>query len=191
MRILFLTFAAIVALVAMACTDNSADVEALEGDVAALTDEVTGLSEQVSSLEAAASAPQTPTPGFIDIQLQEWGVVPLNIEKKNGEFTVAAGTYVVNADNIGPDDPHELVIIRTDLEMEQLQQDERGFVAEDGDGIRAFLGEIEEFDPGGSDAGIFKLTPGRYILFCNIVELEEGEWESHFNEGMRTVLIVE
>ena len=38
---------------------------------------------------------------------------------------------------------------------------------------------------------IFKLAPGRYILFCNIVEIEEGEWESHFNEGMRTVLIVE
>ena len=168
----------------MGCTDNSEDIEALQSDVSSL-------SEKVSALEAAAAAPQAPTPGFIDIQLQEWGVVPLNIEKKDGEFTVAAGTYVINADNIGPDDPHELVIIRTDLEMEQLQQDERGFVAEDGDGIRKFLGEIEEFEVGESDAGIFKLTPGRYILFCNIVVLEEGEWESHFNEGMRTVLIVE
>ena len=98
---------------------------------------------------------------------------------------------MVNAENIGPIDPHELVIIRTDLDESELLQDDTGFVLEDGDGILKFLGEIEEFDPGGSMSGVFKLTPGRYILFCNIVELEEGEWESHFNEGMRTVLIVE
>ncbi|MXZ62290.1 MAG: hypothetical protein F4Y98_01430 [Chloroflexi bacterium] len=178
------TLATALAFAAVACTDNSDDIAALEG-------EVSTLSEKVSALEAAAAAPAPPTPGFIDIQLQEWGVIPLNVEKKNGEFTVAAGTYVINTDNIGPVDPHELVIIRTDLAETDLLQDERGFVLEDGEGIDAFLGEIEEYDVGGSMAGIFKLTPGRYILFCNIVELEEGEWESHFNEGMRTVLIVE
>lgn len=184
MRIMAMVLVIAVALAALACTDNSDDIEALQSDVSAL-------SEKVSALEAAAAAPQAPTPGFIDIQLQEWGVIPLNVEKKDGEFTVPAGTYVINTDNIGPVDPHELVIIRTDLAEADLQQDERGFVLEDGEGIDAFLGEIEEFDVGGSMAGIFKLTPGRYILFCNIVELEEGEWESHFNEGMRTVLIVE
>ena len=165
----------------MGCTDTS-DLE----------EQTAALSEQVSALEAEVQGMSGPSgPGLIDVQLQEWGVIPLNIEKKDGEFTVAAGTYVVNAENIGPIDPHELVIIRTDLDESELLQDDTGFVLEDGDGILKFLGEIEEFDPGGSMSGVFKLTPGRYILFCNIVELEEGEWESHFNEGMRTVLIVE
>ena len=177
MRILTAALMAAAAMLALACTDNS--------------EEISALSAQVSALEAEVQAPGAPTVGLIDVQLQEWGVIPLNIEKKDGEFTVAAGTYVVNAENIGPIDPHELVIIRTDLDESELLQDDTGFVLEDGEGILKFLGEIEEFDPGGSMSGVFKLTPGRYILFCNVVELEEGEWESHFNEGMRTVLIVE
>ena len=100
-------------------------------------------------------------------------MIPLNVEKKDGEFIVAAGTYVFSAENIGSSDPHELVVIRTDLDVSQLQQDDTGFVAEDGDGILKFLGEIEEFDPGTQMAGIFKLTPGRYIIFCNIVDLRK------------------
>ena len=38
---------------------------------------------------------------------------------------------------------------------------------------------------------MFNLTPGRYLLICNVVELEEGEWESHYLEGMRVEFIVE
>ena len=177
MRTLAVVLIAALGVVALACSDNS--------------EEVTALSEQVSALEAQIQESGAATPGLIEVQLQEWGVIPLNVAKKDGEFTVAAGTYVFSAENIGPVDPHELVVIRTDLDESELLQDDTGFVLEDGDGILAFLGEIEEFEPGTQMAGIFKLAPGRYILFCNIVELEEGEWESHFNEGMRTVLIVE
>ena len=185
MRILTAALMAAAAMLALACTDNSDEIDELSGQISTLSEQVSSLEAKVQGMSGASG------PGLIDVQLQEWGVIPLNIEKKDGEFTVAAGTYVVNAENIGPIDPHELVIIRTDLDESELLQDDTGFVLEDGEGILKFLGEIEEFDPGGSMSGVFKLTPGRYILFCNVVELEEGEWESHFNEGMRTVLIVE
>jgi hypothetical protein len=38
---------------------------------------------------------------------------------------------------------------------------------------------------------LLDLEPGSYVLICNIAEGEEGELESHYEEGMRTAFIVE
>ena len=53
------------------------------------------------------------------------------------------------------------------------------------------IGEIEEFAPGTQAADTFDLTPGNYVLICNIAEMENGELESHYQLGMRAQLMVE
>jgi hypothetical protein len=35
------------------------------------------------------------------------------------------------------------------------------------------------------------LTPGKYVLLCDIVTREGGEVESHYREGMHTSFLVE
>ncbi|MDG2112525.1 MAG: hypothetical protein P8N02_07935 [Actinomycetota bacterium] len=53
----------------------------------------------------------------------------------------------------------------------------------------AFIGEIEEFAAGASCDGTFALEAGNYVFFCNITETEpDGTLESHFEEGMFTVV---
>ncbi|HSJ28338.1 MAG TPA: hypothetical protein VLB67_09005, partial [Acidimicrobiia bacterium] len=47
--------------------------------------------------------------GTAEVTLQEWSVVP-------GQDSVAAGPVTFNVTNDGPDHPHELVVIRTDLD---------------------------------------------------------------------------
>jgi hypothetical protein len=91
------------------------------------------------------------------------------------------------ADNRGPEDPHELVIVRSDLAPDQLPVVD-GRVPED---QVDFIGEIEAFAPGTQAADTFNLTPGNYVLLCNIAEVEGGQLESHYQLGMSTRLVVE
>jgi uncharacterized cupredoxin-like copper-binding protein len=114
------------------------------------------------------------------VTLQEWAVEPQ-------QQTVNADAVYFLADNMGPDDPHELVIIRTDLPPDQLPVVE-GKVPED---QVDFIGEIEAFAPGTRASGVFDLTPGTYALICNIAEMEDGELESHYQMGMHASFTVE
>jgi hypothetical protein len=107
------------------------------------------------------------------VTLSEWAVVP-------DATTVKAGQVYFWADNQGPDDAHELVIIRTDLEPGQLPVVD-GRVPED---QVDFIGEIEAFLPGTQAADTFELAPGNYALICNIAEIEDGALESHYQLGM-------
>ena len=136
-----------------------------------------------TSTAVAAGVVESPPDGAteVGVTLGEWAVTP-------EVTTVPAGQVYFLADNVGPIDPHELVVIRTDLAIDALPTDERGFVPED---EVDFIGEIEAFSPGTQASGVFDLEPGRYVLICNIVELEDGEWESHYRLGMRVEFIVE
>lgn len=117
----------------------------------------------------------------VTVVLSEWDVeVPDGIE---------AGSVAITADNVGGE-PHELVIVRADS-VDGWEQDDEGKVLEDQFAAADFLGEIEEFEAGGSESGTFDLTAGTYVFFCNIVEAEEdGSFESHFDEGMWTIVEV-
>ena len=91
--------------------------------------------------------------------------------------------------NEGPDDLHEFVIIRTDLDITALPTDEDGAVDEDGDGIEV-VDEIEEIPVGDSRSVTADLSAGSYALICNVTETEDGEVESHYANGMRTSFTV-
>ena len=116
----------------------------------------------------------------VDVTLQEWQVSTL-------VASVPAGDIYFLVENDGPDDPHEFVIIRTDLAPDALPTTD-GKVPEDEIDL---VDEIEPFTPGSSASITVNLEAGSYVLICNIAEIEEGELESHYELGMRTAFTVE
>ena len=100
---------------------------------------------------------------------------------------VKAGVVTFRAKNEGNEE-HELVIVKTDLPIDELPM-HNGMVMEEK--VGDLIGEIEEFLPNTIEEVTYNLTPGRYVLFCNIVEHEHGVMESHYMEGMRVAIIVE
>lgn len=121
--------------------------------------------------------------GTVNVALQEFAVVPAVASVEHGKVTFAAT-------NTGPDDPHELVVFKTDLGVRDLPASPEGKVDEKGAGL-SFIGEIEAFDPGKTGTATFDLAKGRYVLVCNIVQDEpDGTKESHYLKGMSTEFTV-
>ena len=127
---------------------------------------------------AGSATPAGPT--SVDVTLQEWAVVPASTAIKAGKVTF-------NAKNVGPDDAHELVVIKTDLGLLDLPTGADGKVDEAGAEME-FVGEIEEFAVGATGTGTFELTAGRYLLICNIVD---AEGDAHYGKGMTIAITVE
>jgi uncharacterized cupredoxin-like copper-binding protein len=119
--------------------------------------------------------------GTVDVTLQEFAVIP-------SEDSVETGKVTFTVSNKGPEDDHELVVIRTDLSPVDLPTNPNGSVNEEGQGIEA-IGEIAEFPPGEERTQAFDLESGSYVLICNVYD--EAEKESHYQEGMRVSLTVE
>jgi hypothetical protein len=119
----------------------------------------------------------------IQVTLREFEVVP-------SADSAPAGSVTFTATNDGPEDPHELVVVKTDLAPGSLPTTEDGAADEEGAGVE-LIGEIEEFEVDATEEATFDLEPGAYVLLCNIVEEEEGATESHYKNGMRTAFTVE
>ncbi len=111
-----------------------------------------------------------------EVTLQEWSVVPATT-------SVSTGTVTFRITNEGPEDEHEFVVFRTDLDAGDLPTDDRGVVNEDGEGLE-LVDEVEELAVGSSDELTVDLEPGHYVLVCNI--WSEDESEAHYRMGMRT-----
>ena len=111
----------------------------------------------------------------IDVTLQEWAVVV-------SETSVAAGEVTFAITNEGPEDIHEFVIFRTDLDVNDLPTDEDGVVDESAEGMEV-VDEVEDVPVGDSIDLTVTLEPGSYALVCNIFD-DEGE--AHYQMGMRT-----
>lgn len=111
----------------------------------------------------------------VDVSLYEWGVDP-------STTSVSAGEVTFNASNDGGE-AHEMVIVKG-VAPEDLPTDENGHVVEEQLPEGSFVGEIEEFEAGSTESASFDLEPGTYTIFCNILEEDDGESESHFDNGM-------
>jgi uncharacterized cupredoxin-like copper-binding protein len=125
----------------------------------------------------------TPSPAAttVNVTLQEWAVVPDAESAPAGEVT-----FVVTND--GPDDVHEFVIIRTDLDPGDLPTDATGTVDEAG-GEMEVIDEIEDLAVGDTQEVIVTLEAGNYVLICNVYSADEQE--AHYAEGMRIAFTVE
>jgi hypothetical protein len=117
----------------------------------------------------------------VDVTLQEWAVVPAVSSAPAGEITFSIT-------NDGPEDVHEFVVIKTDLEPGDLPTDDTGAVDEEGEGMEV-MGEVEDLAVDASEDLTLTLEAGSYVLICNIYS--EDEQEAHYQEGMRTAFTVE
>ena len=160
----------------------------MRGGMALLTVLVAGLALVACGDEEPTEAPATQAATTtarttVGVTLQEFSVLPT-------PASAPAGQVTFEAKNAGPKDPHELVVIKTDLEPGALPTTPEGKVDEEGAGIEV-LGEIEEFKMGEARSKDFALTAGSYVLICNVVEEEGGKTEAHYQQGMRTAFTVE
>jgi uncharacterized cupredoxin-like copper-binding protein len=139
-----------------------------------------------SAASAEPGASMAPTGATVNVTLQEWAVVPDAESAPAGEVTFAVT-------NDGPDDVHEFVIIRTDLEPGDLPTDATGAVNEAGvqfqSGEMEVIDEIEDLAVGDTQEVTVTLEAGNYVLLCNIYD--ETEQEAHYAEGMRIAFTVE
>ncbi|HZJ50072.1 MAG TPA: hypothetical protein VFF07_04285 [Actinomycetota bacterium] len=113
----------------------------------------------------------------VSVTEREWGVVPDPTSADAGEVTFSVsneGTEI-----------HEFVVVKTDLASGDLPTVEDGSVDEEGEGIEP-VDEIEDIAASSSQELKVDLESGHYIVFCNIVEKENGETVSHYANGMRT-----
>ncbi|MGA7271563.1 MAG: hypothetical protein WB239_10870 [Acidimicrobiia bacterium] len=113
--------------------------------------------------------------GEVDVSLYEWGVDP-------DTTTVSSGDVTFSATNDGGE-AHEMVIVKG-VAPADLPTDENGHVIEEELPEGSLVGEIEELEPGSTDSATFNLEAGTYTIFCNILEEDQGEAESHFANGM-------
>lgn len=131
-----------------------------------------------SAPTAGASGAGTGT--AVAVTLEEWAV-------STDVSSAPAGPVTFTATNDGPADPHEFVVIKTDLDFTALPTDAQGVVDEAG-GEMVVIGEIEDIAVGASDDLSVTLDPGTYALICNIYD--EAEMEAHYAMGMRTTFTV-
>jgi len=117
----------------------------------------------------------------INVTLQEFSVV---LETDSAD----AGEITFNVENIGPDDVHEFVIVKTELEPDSLPTVADGSADEEGEG-QEVIDEIEDIPVGETQSLTVDLDAGAYVLICNIYD--ETEAEAHYAEGMRTAFTVE
>lgn len=117
----------------------------------------------------------------VDVSLFEWNVEPT-------PTSVDAGEVTFTATNDGGE-AHEMVVVKG-IAPEDLPLNDDGSVNEDALPADAFMGEVEEIEPGDSDSVSFDLDAGEYTIFCNIVETDNGETESHFDQGMVSTITV-
>lgn len=122
-----------------------------------------------------SSAAASGAAATVQVNLQEWAVVPAAV-------TASAGSITFQVTNTGPVDVHEFVVLKTDLEPGALPVDENGAVTETGGGIEV-IDEIEDIPVGESQDLSVTLAAGKYVLLCNIYD--ETEKEAHYKMGMR------
>jgi uncharacterized cupredoxin-like copper-binding protein len=92
---------------------------------------------------------------------------------------VSAGDVVLRVRNRGPDE-HELIVLRASRPRLPFRSD--GFTVDEEALQRSEAGALEPGEPGTVRALRLRLTPGRYVLLCNMA--------GHYLGGMRADLVV-
>ena len=104
-----------------------------------------------------------------------------DFEVEQEATVVPAGTVSFRIRNQGPT-THEVIFVRTDLAPDKLTLQGDGLtVDEEARGIK-FLEEVEGLDIDDRQTLVLDLTPGHYVLYCNL--------EGHYLGGMYEALTV-
>jgi uncharacterized cupredoxin-like copper-binding protein len=126
----------------------------------------------VSAFAIAAAACRRQREREVTTVSAELGEFYIEVDK----VEVDAGTVRFVARNVGQME-HELIVLRTDLPADQLPYDETEETAKEEEAGEV-LGEIEPEDlpPGKTAEMTVEMTPGTYVLLCNI--------PTHYKLGM-------
>ena len=116
---------------------------------------------------------------FVDVFLTEWEIEAEVTSVPAGELRLTT----TNGGSIG----HDLVVIKTDLPLDELPTREDGSVDEDSVEV---VGRVPTVEPGEFERATLSLSPGPYALVCNIVDAQGGENRSHYQLGMHIALTV-
>jgi hypothetical protein len=133
--------------------------------------------ESMAPVESLAPAESMAAGTHVGVTVQEVQVVPETT-------TIPAGTVTFDVTNAGPDLVHELEVVRTDILAADLPTLEDGSFDEEAEGVEV-VGEVEDIAVGTTESFTVELTPGHYVLLCNVVAEVEGAPFSHFGAGMR------
>jgi len=170
---------ALLILVAAACQSAGTSPTTAPASSAVATSSAAPSDAPPATVTSAAPSQAT----TVSVALQEFAIVP-------SVASAPAGKVTFVAKNTGPDDVHEMVVLRTDLDPAALPVDNDGKADEEGDGITS-IGETGDVAVGATKDVAFDLAPGKYVLICNIVQTEpDGSKEAHYKVGMRTAFTV-
>lgn len=130
----------------------------------------------IAPTQAASPATTTDkTKNQVTVQTREMAI---EVSKKS----LSAGETEFLVKNVGKV-PHEVIFFKTDLPLDQLPTESNGKLKEDDQRLKKLKEvEPEELTNGKVTTVKLKLTPGRYVLVCNI--------GGHFRAGMKTELMV-
>jgi uncharacterized cupredoxin-like copper-binding protein len=137
-----------------------------------------------SATAASSGAPTSvPAGNQVAVTVQEWSINPAT-------HTVSAGPTTFNVKNIGPQEEHEFVILKTDFSAADIPKLADGSVDEEAAGITS-PGELEGIPPGEQKSISFDLEPGKYLFICNLIDHGADGVQVHYKEGMVTAFTVQ
>jgi len=139
------------------------------------SDSGTTTNETTAGSEPAAATGAEAEGATLQIKMGEFFFNP-----KNG--SAQAGPTTIEAPNGGKAE-HELVVFKTDMNPAKLPTEANGEVNEEKmDKIAESAGEIPDVEAGETKSADFELTPGKYVIFCNL--------PGHYAAGMYGTLTV-
>jgi uncharacterized cupredoxin-like copper-binding protein len=135
-----------------------------------------GTTTTTSEAETEAAAAGAATGGkTVEIRMGEFYFDPKNA-------TAPAGQTTIEAPNEGSVE-HELVLFKTNKNPAKLPTEANGEVDEEKlDKEAEEAGEIADVEAGETKSESFNLTPGKYVMFCNL--------PGHYTAGMYGTLTV-
>jgi hypothetical protein len=119
--------------------------------------------------------------GEVEATLDEWSITL-------DEASLEEGSIDVTVENEGERE-HELVIVSTEIAIDELPTKDDGSFDEDAPGVDV-KEEIEDIEDGERTGRTYSFDPGTYVFLCNIVEDIDGTETSHFAQGMRVAFEV-
>ncbi|MDH5257201.1 MAG: cupredoxin domain-containing protein [Gammaproteobacteria bacterium] len=117
----------------------------------------------------------------VNIMLQEWRMM-------SDKTHIPAGKVKFSVQNRGQE-THELVLLKTNMAYDAIPLQSAGGIDEKNAGV--LVDELEDITSKSGKSMTVTLAPGKYVLLCNMVEMEAGKREEHYAMGMRVPLIVE
>jgi|GEM_PF-2176164 len=131
------------------------------------------------SLDGSEDAPH------LTLTFREWA-----IDKDRDEIHAGTATLLLRNQSART---HEFVMIRINSKSDLPKHTESHSEPLDEDQFseEQIVTEVEHLAPGSVSRHVVDLTPGEYLIFCNVMETTpSGDVISHYGMGMRTTLKV-